>query len=102
MAVSFDQTTQGYSSSGARAYINDFNAKAIDETKALLSKIDGVYEAFRSGWMGKSEEIFEKNLQNAITKVQTSLEECKTAFETQMADIESAYEDFDTNLVKPE
>ena len=99
MAVSFDQTTQGYSSSGATAYVNDFNAKAIDETKTILGNIDAVIEAFRAGWMGKSEENFEVNLQNAVKKVQNSLDECKEAFQAQMADIEDAYENFDENLV---
>ena len=99
MAVSIDTVTKGYSASGAQSYLNDLNAKAIDETKTLVRNIDGIRSAVEAGWQGKAEQNFMENLFNGAEAVANSLDEVKAALDAEFGSIEQSIHEQDEGLV---
>lgn len=94
--------TQGYSKTGAEEFKSDLNHKAITETAELLRETTALKEAFRAGWQGQSEVMFEKNLDTAVETTATGLEELKAAMDAEFDNLASSIDDFDNNLIKEE
>lgn len=102
MGLGIGEVTQGYSRSGAEAYLSDLNKKAIDETAKLVRDISSIRTAIEAGWQGQAELNFMTNLENAADITAQGLEEMKATLEGQFALIEEAWANQDNQMVEVE
>lgn len=98
--VSIDKLTQGIDFSGAKEYVDKVKAIAIDDTKDLLGKKEGVEDALRIGWVGQAESNFEKNFETAIDAVKNQLDQAYEAFLGEIMAIQSAWQTQDEGMVQ--
>lgn len=99
MGLGIGEVTQGFSRSGAEAYKNDLNAKAITETCNKLREINGIRTALEAGWQGQAQLNFMTNLQNAVETTATGIESLKDTLDGQFAAIEEAWANQDNEMV---
>lgn len=102
MPLGIGEITQGFSRTGAEAYKDDINAKAITETCRLLRDIEAIRTALEAGWQGQAQLNFMTNLQNAVETTATSIESLKATLDGQFAAIEEAWAKQDSEMVPVE
>lgn len=91
--------TIGFDASGAEDYLVSLNNLLIQQTKEKLDDLSGIEGAIKSGWQGVSQENFMSNLKSAEQKVQATLDELESALRSQFAQISSAWQDQDVEMV---
>lgn len=97
----FSQMTVGYSITGAQEYIENLNAKAIEETKNIIlgEQFDKVRSAIEEGWVGQSEINFMNKFKKSSHDLCDSLDEMKKALNTMMSAIEEEMSERDKKIV---
>lgn len=97
----FNELTVGYSISGAEEYIQNLNAKAIDETKDIIrgERFTAVKTAMEAGWVGQSEVNFMAKLKNGSEQLCDSLDEIRRALNDMMSSIEEEMAERDKKIV---
>ncbi|MEG1495124.1 MAG: hypothetical protein RSB99_02200 [Bacilli bacterium] len=97
--LGINDVTIGYSALGAEQYIIELNARAISETKYILSDIDNIKAALERGWVGQAQINFVSNLQKSIVSVQGTLDELKNTLDAQFSQIEETWAEQDKNII---
>ncbi len=93
------ELTEGYSRTGAAAYVAELNTKAITDTCNLLREINGIRTALEAGWQGQAELNFVSNLQKAVETTAQGIESLKGTLEGQFAAIEESWANQDNEMV---
>jgi len=97
--MNMNDITIGFDASGAEDYLVSLNNLLIQQTKEKLDDLSGIEGAIKSGWQGVSQENFMSNLKSAEQKVQATLDELESALRSQFAQISSAWQDQDVEMV---
>ncbi len=91
----------GYSSMGAKNYVEALNTKAITETKTLItSGITEIKTALRAGWQGDACEAYILKLEESGIQLGEALDRMKELFEATMAAQEELYEKQDLDMAQ--
>lgn len=102
MGLDIGSTTIGISRTGAEKFKSDLHANAIEETKALVAKVEPIKDACEAGWQGVSEENFMKNLYNTVEVVQSALDELGEALNNELDQIVDTFEASDEEMIQVE
>lgn len=100
MGIAISDVTEGYSRTGAEAYKQELNSKAITETCNKLREIDSITTAFQAGWQGQAELNFETNLRNAVETTAQGIESLKSSLDGEFAAIEESWANQDNQMVE--
>ncbi|MCI8467082.1 MAG: hypothetical protein HFI08_02670 [Bacilli bacterium] len=98
--ISINDMSHGFSLDGAQQYFIELNAKAIDETKELLGDITAIQSALEAGWQGQAEVNFMENFKESIIQVQSALDNCSQALNSEFNQITSAWMEQDTRMIE--
>lgn len=97
--IGMNDVTIGFDAAGAEDYLNNLNNLLINQTKEKLDDLNGIEGALQSGWQGTAQENFMANLKTASQKVQRTLDELEEALRSQFAEISSAWQEQDVDMV---
>ena len=91
--------TQGIDFSGVQDYVKTVQAIVITDAKEALDKTDPIKEALKQAWVGQAEVNFEKNLDFAVAKVQTQLNDAYAAFVGEIYAIQEGWAAQDKDMI---
>lgn len=97
--LAIGEVDRGFSSQGARDYLDDLYRVAIIETKELAAQIDGIRSATEKGWTGEAQLVFMSNLGIAEKKLELALEQVYNILQGEISKISSSMIEFDTKVV---
>lgn len=97
--IGMNDVTIGFDAAGAEDYLTNLNNLLINQTKEKLEDLNGIEGALQSGWQGTAQENFMANLKTAEQKVQKTLDELEAALRSQFAEISSAWQEQDVDMV---
>ncbi len=99
--IGIDDMTIGMSGQGMEDYSDMLKIKILDEMKSELhTQQDAIIKSVQGGWRGKSEEKFEKLLDDEIEKIIEDLEAEYKDLEGKLQDTRKFYEDQDEKLAE--
>lgn len=97
--LGIEDITIGFSSVGAKKYVDELNTKAIVETNELISQsVDAISDSLQSGWTGKACEAYLTNLRNSADTLKTKLKEMEEMFNAFLAAQEQTYDEEDSSM----
>lgn len=99
--LDIDDLTIGYSSAGAKNYVEALNTKAITETNTLITTgITDIKASLRSGWQGDACEAYIVKLEESGVQLSEALNKMKELFEATLAVQEETYEKQDQSMAQ--
>ncbi len=89
----------GMSADGLDAYIKAIKTDCIETAKKALADEEALFDAIRTGWVGKSEENFEENMKKLIKETIDALDKAETGLEQELNAVAKAWADQDSSMV---
>jgi len=98
--ANFDNMTIAVNTGEVKNYLSKIKSDVIEAAKDLLdSEEEALFNAFRENWIGKSEENFEHNMQEAKEEIKKALNEHYRALEEKIEGIHNAWIEQDEQMV---
>ena len=90
----------GVDVSGIDDYLKQIKAIALNDAKQKLKDTNTLFSVFRDGWIGKAEENFETNFNNAIEVVCKALDDAYDGLTSEIYQIGQGWIDQDAEMVQ--
>lgn len=99
--LDINELSIGYSSMGAKNYVEALNTKAITETETLItSGVTDITTALRAGWQGDACDAYVLKLEQSANQLKDTLTQMKELFEATLAAQEELYEKQDLDMAQ--
>lgn len=88
------------SETGIEDYMEQLKIEILDDMKtALEAERDAIIEKVRTGWIGKSEEAFEKQLKEEIEAIEADFKEEEKDLKARLKDLANFYYNQDEKMM---